>query len=217
MKKNLIWGIALLVLAIIFIVMARLGGSGPGDGNGLTADLTPAVTEADWIKGDPEASVTLVEYGDFQCPACAAYAPLVGQLLVDFPTGLRIVWRHFPLRQIHPNAQLAAQAAETAGLSGKFWQMHDKLFATQTTWAGEANPRNQFSLLAREIGLDLPRFEIDLDQAATKEGIDEDYRQAARMNLSGTPTFFLNGKKINNPKNYEEFNKLIKNSFSENP
>ena len=168
-----------------------------------------SVSESDWVKGNPSATVTLIEYADFQCPACASYFPLVKQLSEDFSDNLRIVYRHFPLRSIHPRAQIAGQAAEAAGLQGKFWEMHDLLYERQKEWVDDKNYEDLFAKYAQELGLDIDKFNKDLKGDITKNRVNRDYLSANKAELRGTPSFFLNGKKIVNPKDYNNFKILI--------
>ena len=159
-----------------------------GDAEQLT-DLIPDVDEErDHVRGPADASVTLVEYGDFQCPYCGRAEPVVRELLAD--TDLRYVWRNLPLTDVHPQAQLAAEAAEAAGLQGKFWEMHDLLFQHQD------NLRITDLLgYARKIELDEERFHDDMMRRAAAERIANDLQSADLSGVSGTPTFFINGQR----------------------
>ncbi len=182
-----------------------------------------AADETDWIRGaklpdtttnpteNKNGQVTLIEYSDFQCPACAAYYPVVKQLEKDFPN-LTIVYRHFPLPQ-HSNAKIASQAAEAAGAQGKFWEMHDLLFDNQTAWSEEQNATNIFEAYAKKLGLDLEKFKTDSNSQATKTNIQADI-QSGDKEISGTPTFFLNNQKIQNPQGYDEFRSTIEKAIS---
>lgn len=160
------------------------------------ATLAVAVSDSDWSRGSASAPITLVEYSDFQCPACAAYYPVVKQLHEAYGDQLRIVYRNFPLTQIHPNAQLAAQAAEAAGNQGKFFEMHDALFEGQRTWSGLADPTDTFVGYAYALGLDLEQFQADLTGTAVKQAIADDLASGTRSNVDSTPTFYLNGTEI---------------------
>lgn len=139
------------------------------------------------------AQFTLVEFSDFQCPACKATRPFVEQLVNRYPEQVRMVYRHFPLLSTHPNAQVAAQAAEAAALQDKFWPMHDLLFDRQSEWATESDPRPFFKDLAQQLGLEPGKFAADLDSPAVKEVVERDLDFAQKYGLRGTPSFFLNG------------------------
>jgi protein-disulfide isomerase len=188
----------------------RLGASSnPG---GTAGGEIPAVTAADWQRGNQYAKNVLVEYSDLQCPACGAYEPLVRQLMKDFDNQMLVVYRHFPLTTVHPHAQLASQATEAAGLQGKFWEMHDLLFDRQNSWANTADTEATFKGYAKELGLDETKFAADLNSETVKKLIQEDADEALRAGIDSTPTFYLNGKKIKNPATYVEFKDLIANT-----
>jgi protein-disulfide isomerase len=150
--------------------------------------LTPPVSERDHVLGPADARVTLVEYGDFECPYCAAAHGIVQAARKAFGGNLRVVFRHFPLRASHPRALPAAKAAEAAGEQGRFWDMHDRLYRHQTELGDEALLRH-----ARELGLDLDRFRASLDAPAHEDRIRDDLASAAASGARGTPTLFING------------------------
>jgi Na+/H+ antiporter NhaA len=153
----------------------------------LSDDVDP---ERDHIRGGDEAVVTLVEYGDYECPYCGQAEVVVRELLESFGDDLRYVWRHLPLNDVHPNAQLAAEAAEAAAAQGEFWGMHDKLLAHQE----ELSPRD-LGRYAEELGLDLDRFWDGLKRHAHAERVEEDVESADASGVAGTPSFFINGKR----------------------
>jgi protein-disulfide isomerase len=138
-------------------------------------------------------AVTLVEFSDFQCPACLAVQAPLTQILAKYQGKVEFVYRYFPLVSIHKNAQMSAQAAEAAGLQGKFWEMHDKLFSTQSAWEGIADPKESFVGYAKELGLDTAKFATDLVSQSVVDAVNADSATATRYNLQGTPTFFVNG------------------------
>lgn len=202
------WGVWLgLAIVIAFVLLVMTSDRSPGPSVSLTA---PAISLADHIKGDPNAKAVLIGYGDFQCPACAAYAPLLSELEKEFPNDLAIVFRHFPLRTIHANASVAAQASEAAAKQGKFWQMHDLLYAKQIDWEKAADARSIFAGYAGELGLDVAQFSADMNSEEIKAKIDADYLAAMRLGLTGTPTFFVGGKQLlANPSSVEAFKAII--------
>ena len=167
----------------------------------------------EWIKGNSEASGTLVEYSDFQCSACKNYAPLVKRLSEELPDDLRIVFRQYSLASIHRNAFASAKASEAAGKQGKFWEMHDLLFENQDSWSADSSPEDKFEGYASEIGLDIEQFKADYDSNEVKDAINEDITTANRLGFSSTPSFTLNGRKIENPKNYDAFKGLIEDEI----
>jgi protein-disulfide isomerase len=143
----------------------------------------------DHVRGPEHAPVTLVEYGDFECPYCGRAEPVVRELLADFGD-VRYVWRHLPLNDVHPHTQVAAEAAEAAAAQGAFWEMHDLLLAHQ-----DALERPDLVGYAAELGLDVDRFADDLDQHAGAARIAEDVDSADLSGVTGTPTFFVNGRR----------------------
>jgi protein-disulfide isomerase len=152
-------------------------------------DLTePVDPDRDHIRGPEDARVTLVEYGDFECPYCGQAEPAVRDLLSQHGTDVRYVWRHLPLSDVHPNAIKAALAAEAAAKQGAFWPMHDLLLTRQDALL----VRNLVSY-AEELGLDTERFTADLKKHTGEKRIAEDVEHAAASGVVGTPTFFVNG------------------------
>jgi protein-disulfide isomerase len=171
--------------------------------------LPDQIVTTDHIRGDETAKVTLVEYSDFQCPSCRSYHPFVERLLAETSSStLRFVYRHFPLSQ-HANAVPAAKASEAAGKQGKFWEMYNILFDKQANWEASTDARTIFTGYARELNLDIPRFEADMNSKEIDDIINKDLKSGLKANIKGTPTFFINGTQIDNPKNYDEFKKVI--------
>jgi len=164
--------------------------------NQAAKQANEGVVITDHIKGNPEASVTLVEYSDFQCPACAAAAPVVNDVLARYGEHIRFEYRHFPLVTIHPLAIPAARAAEAAGQQGKFWEMHDMLFENQQTWSTAPNPSMLFITYAEDIGLDMTLYRQHLDSSLLEDRIRAQFAEAREQGFTGTPTFVLNGTKI---------------------
>jgi cyclophilin family peptidyl-prolyl cis-trans isomerase/protein-disulfide isomerase len=171
----------------------------------------PPITDQDWSEGSQDARFTLLEYSDFQCPYCAAAASAVKQLLTDYPQDVRLVYRHFPLPK-HDKAMIAAQAAEAAGLQGKFWEMHDALFAAQDTWA--AMTLDQFDAWlvseAKTLGLNVVKFKTDLVSAAIVNKVSAAQADAVKLGVSGTPTFVLNGADYSGPWDYPNLAVILK-------
>jgi len=170
------------------------------------------VSATDHVRGAKDGKVTLVEFGDFQCPACGAFEPVVRQVLADNKDTLKIVYKHFPLTQIHRNALPAAKATEAAALQGKFWEMHDKLYSKQEEWSGAMNSRDYFLTYATTIGLDTKKFLADYDNTALEEKILAEFREGVKLGIQGTPTFFVNGKQLENVRDLAGFNKAIKDA-----
>jgi protein-disulfide isomerase len=154
--------------------------------------LTPLVNAEDHILGPDDAPVTLVEYGDYECPYCGMAHPIVKRAQRELGDQLRFVFRNFPLAEMHPHARLAAQAAEAAGAQGRFWEMHDLLFEHQ--YALELQGLIGY---AKSLGLDIPRFERDLEASTYAKKVRDDFRSGVRSGVNGTPTFFMNGERYN--------------------
>lgn len=173
-----------------------------------SVDIT--ISNTDHIRGAVDGTVTLVEFGDFQCPACGSYDPLVRQAVEDNKTIVKFVYKHFPLVQIHQNALLGAKASEAAGLQGKFWEMHDMLYDKQPEWSTGINARDIIMNYASVLKLDTKKFADDLNSKAIEEKILAELKEGTALDVQGTPTFFLNGKKIDNPSSLEAFDKLIR-------
>jgi protein-disulfide isomerase len=152
-------------------------------------------TESAHIRGNPEAPVTLEEYGDFQCPPCGMFAAFVGQLEKEYDARLRVVFRNFPLA-VHEHAREAALAAEAAGLQGHFWEMHDVLYREQQNWSKAPNARELFESYAGTIGLDLDKFKKDIDGEKTKERVEADRQRGESLGIQTTPTLFINNQPL---------------------
>jgi protein-disulfide isomerase len=152
-------------------------------------ELTVPVSAVDHALGADHAPITLVEYGDFECPNCKQAAPAVKLLLDRFAERVRLVYRHFPLEEVHPHALHAAEAAEAAGAQGKFWEMHDLLFENQLHMK-----QPQLHGYAERLGLDMARYTAEIDDEIYLQRIREHQRSGHDSGVRGTPTFFLNGR-----------------------
>jgi protein-disulfide isomerase len=170
----------------------------------ITDLVVPVDPSRDHIRGPERALVTVVEYGDFECPYCGLAEPAVRELLRDFGD-VRYVWRHLPLNDVHPHAQLAAEAAEAAGRQGAFWEMHDLLFDHQDA----LTPRD-FIGYAGSLGLGPEQFAADLRKHVGAAQVSEDVDSADLSSVSGTPTFFVNGKRHYGAYDIETLSKAVK-------
>jgi protein-disulfide isomerase len=175
------------------VEMAVLG-SRQGEGCRLrvAASMTLSVTvgKSDHAQGPESAPVTLVEYGDYQCPYCADVHSMIQSIVKTMGAKLRFVFRHMPLNEMHPYAQYAAEAAEAAGAQGKFWEMHDAIYDHQSDLSPDLLHK-----LGRKLQLDIPRFEADLDARRYGARVKRDFMGAMRSGVAGTPTFFINGER----------------------
>jgi protein-disulfide isomerase len=167
--------------------------------------LTQPVSARDHTEGPADAPLTLVEYGDYQCPYCGAAYPVVKRVQKALGKKLRFVFRNFPLTQAHPYAMIAAEAAEAAALQGKFWEMHDLLFEQQTFLEPDIIP-----LWAKKIGLDLQKFGNDIKEGGIAKRIKEDRQSGIRSGVNGTPTFYINGSRYDGPPDVESLLAVLK-------
>ncbi len=162
------------------------------------------------------ATVTLVEFGDYQCPGCGAAHSVVKQMLKDFDGKINFVFRNFPL-SMHKNSRPGAFAAEAAGQQNKFWQMHDKIFENQTAWSNLDDPMKVFDQYAKDLGLDVKKFDADVNSGAILDKVKRDLDDGTALAVSSTPTFYVNGELINIPNSLENFETLIKAAILKAP
>ena len=208
------WAIGLAVVVFGLVTFIYLGSRGQSLGLSSAQEVDMKISDQDWMKGNSGAQVSLVEYSDFQCPACAAYYPFVRRLEEELGEKLKVVYRQFPLISAHPNAYPAARASEAAGNQGKFWEMHDILFERQEEWSAQVDAKENFVTYAKEIGLDEAQFLADYDSDIVKDRVNEDISSGNDFEVNATPTFFLNGRKIAALSNYESFKSLVNGEFS---
>jgi protein-disulfide isomerase len=154
------------------------------------SQLTPPVSERDHATGSEDAPVTLVEYGDYECPYCGMAYQVVKSAQRELGKQLRFVFRNFPLAEAHPHARNAAQAAEAAAAQGKFWEMHDALFEHQSALEAE-----DIIGYGKSLGLDMAQFARDLKDPTYAKRVREDFRSGVKSGVNGTPTFFINGSR----------------------
>ncbi len=214
MKRIIFWiGFIVVLLLIIWgLVVAQNKNS-----ISKVAELKFPVTVEDHIFGPENAPVTIVEYSDFQCPACGMYFPLVEKLVHEASTTVRLVYRHFPLTQ-HIHAETAARASEAAALQGKFWEMYRKIFDGQLDWENlktTAESALVYEKYAKEIGLDLAKYNADINSPAIIQKVKDSAENSIKSGINSTPTFFINGKAITNPQGYEAFKQIIEAAVKE--
>ena len=170
-----------------------------------TVKLTLPVGLRDHIQGLDTAPVTLVEYGDYECPYCGDAYPIVKQVQKNLGSKLRFIFRNFPITQIHPHAQHAAEAAEAAAAQNKFWEMHDYLYEHQ-----HALDDNHLEKYASRLGLDITQFNHDMASHAYAQRVREDFLSGVRGGVNGTPTFYINGIRYNGSLNLETLLKTLR-------
>ena len=205
-KKNLIIIIGSVIATFLFLVGAYTMTSKPQET--FFAEVAKP-NKTDHSKWSKDNKIVLVEYSDFQCPACQLYEQMISALEEDpeaknVMEKVTLVYRNFPLDQIHPNAREAAYAAEAAGKQDKFFPMHDLLFENQTAWSEQPDPTQVFEGYAKELNLSLDQYKKDYDSSAVREKVQADFLSGTNADVQGTPTFFLNGSKIQNPRSPEE-------------
>jgi len=213
-NKIILWAIITVVIIGSIFGIVKLASKSQTTGSDNLAISISAVNDSENIKGDKEALATLIEYSDFQCPACGSYYPIVKKVTEDLGAKVRFAYRHFPLPQ-HKNAKLAATVAEAAGKQSKFWEMHDLIFQNQSAWSEEKNAAILFAKYAQDLGLDLARFQTDIASDEIKAKIENDYQSGVKAGVNSTPSFFLNGKKMDNPRNYDEFKNAIEQTLGQ--
>lgn len=165
--------------------------------------------------GEGSSGVTVIEYGDFECDACYRYYPIFKQLKEKHQDRVTFQFRHFPIVSAHPNAMAAHRAAEAAGRQGKFWEMHDLLYERQKTWTGSNSAAKQFEDYATELGLDIEKFKTDTSSTSAGADVQADFKAGEAAGVQGTPTFFIDGKKIETPNSIEAFEQLIEDAVKQ--
>ncbi|HYW73155.1 MAG TPA: thioredoxin domain-containing protein [Pyrinomonadaceae bacterium] len=195
----------LLPFAIIIVVLTGAAAAGwvllrSSRQQAITSSPTPDPAgevkgaEPPHVRGNPNAAVTVEEFGDFQCPTCGTYYAELKKIEGEFGDKLKVIFRELPLLPMHEHALMAAQAAEAAGLQGKFWEMHDLLYENQTKWVTEKDLVPVFADYAKQVGLNPDQFMKDLNGETVAQRIFQDGKRAHSLGLKGTPSFFVNGK-----------------------
>lgn len=179
-------------------------------GQGGLADAGTLVREASHMTGKVGAKVTVVEFGDFQCPACGVYYPLVKQLIADYGTNpdFNFVFRNFPL-SVHQYSLIAAEAAEAAAAQGRFWEMEDLLYTNQTKWSASTNPIEDFLTYAATLKLDTTKFKSDINNHTYRTAIQNDIRDGETINVRVTPSFYVNGVLQTSIRSYAQFKQIV--------
>lgn len=209
--KNLKIIIGIVVAIVIIFLLAK--GLYKKNEDKVSSNTNQAsillIKDNDWVTGNKNAKVTIVEYLDFECEACSAYYPLVSQIKDEYKDSILFSARYFPLPG-HKNSRTSAHAVEAAGKQGKFWEMYSILLTKQSEW-GEQPSANQdlFEKYAVEAGVNIEQWKKDVISPEVAKRVEDSYKEAVALNLQGTPSFFLNGEKIENPNGYEPFKSLI--------
>ncbi len=205
-KRILFW--ASFIIVILLIIWGLIVAINK-DNTVVNKTGAPApVAATDHIIGSSTAPVTIIEYSDFQCPACQAYYYVVEKLLASSTVPIRFVYRHFPLTQ-HVNAVPASLASEAASVQGNFWGMYKLLFENYTDWIELKDPNPVFVDYAKELGLDADQFTKDLASTTLKTRITDSVDEGTSIGVNSTPTFFINGEVITNPQSYDAFKTIV--------
>ena len=207
MSKRFLVILAVCVLGLvgIYVATSKKDVAAPGN-NGASSSSKLSNN----VMGKNTKGVQFTEYGDFQCPACGAYFPLVKQVVAKYSNDIQFQFRNFPLQAIHQNARSGARAAEAAARQNKYWEMHDLLYEQQDSWKDSKSPNVIFEGYASQLGLNIAKFKTDFASTEINEMINADFAEGTRLGVDSTPSFFLQGKKITDaPRDVEGFSKLI--------
>jgi protein-disulfide isomerase len=201
----------LIILIIIVVFGGALVLTGKHNNSGSSKG-----TPSSHVEGQGKDNVRLIEYGDYECPFCEEYYPVVKQVAAQYNDQITFQFRNLPLTQIHPNAFAGARAAEAAALQGKFWQMHDMLYEEQSQWVNSSNPLNVFEGYASSLGLSTTQFDSDYASNKVNSTIQADISAFAKTGLpEATPSFLLNGKHITPNPSVSSFEQLINNAIKQ--
>ena len=212
MNKQFI-AILIVIVGGLFAVLTLTNKDKPADQQSGSSSAQPTAH----IRGKVDSKVNLTEYGDFECPACKAYFPLVDQIVEEYGDRVAFQFRHFPLTQIHANALIASRAAEAAGKQNKFFEFHDILYQQQDNWKTVSDPTSFFEGYATQLSLNIEQFKADLRSSEASDSINADRKVAQDLGSSSTPTFVLNGKRLEtNPTDLEGFKKLLDEALAQN-
>jgi len=204
MSKRFLIIMAALVVLFIGVVVFSNNKDDPATND------TNAAEGSNYVLGTGTDGVTLVEFADFQCPACRSYYPVMQQVKENYGDRIKFQFRHFPLVQIHQNAMVAHRSAEAAGRQGKFWEMHNLLYERQQAWESSSNPTSVMEDYAAELGLNIDRFKSDFASESVNDTISADIKAGQGLGVNSTPTFVINGVRIETaPTDVAGFIKLI--------
>ncbi len=209
-EAKIIIAIAIVVVAagVALAIFANPRSAEPGK----AVDSQSLIRDTSHMTKSSSAKVNVVEFGDFECPACEKAYPEFKQLMEEYKDkDVNFVWREFPLESIHPNARVGAEAAEAAAKQGKFWEMHDLLYDKQSEWSTMPDPTDTLIAYAGSLGLDTDKFKVEMSQHLSKDIINADLKDADSLGLNGTPTFYVNGVKVDSQSvpSKEDLKKLI--------
>lgn len=217
-KRNKAFIIGVLVTCVLIVGGVSLFSdkSGVSTSKGVETSVlvsdnsykTSGFVGGQYLPASMSASLTLVEFGDYVCPACAAYEPYVKKILTDYAGKITFVFRNYPL-SYHTNAPAASYAVEAAGIQGKYWEMHEKVFTTKDSWANLGDPTQTFVGYATKLDLNIEQFKSDMTSQKVRDIVTKDKKDGDTVGLSETPTFYLNGEKVTLTANFSDLESLI--------
>ncbi len=228
--KNFMAMIAIIVVAVVGSIIMFGGSDSASSGAWIGDPLLLATGEAngdeevqaaDHYRGAEDPEVVIIEYADFECPACFGFAPQLQIVEANYEDEVQVIFRHNPLSSLHPNAFAAHRAAEAAGQQDKFWEMHDILFERQPSWSAQqsglsvSDAAAVFEGYAEEIGLDMDKFRADVESEEVFDYIDSHLDSGSQLGVTGTPTIFLNGEEITE-RSAEELGAIIDQILADN-
>ncbi|MEK7076230.1 MAG: thioredoxin domain-containing protein [Patescibacteria group bacterium] len=204
-EAKIISGVGVIFFALFAFLIYRTN-----TGTSVVADPNLLIGQVSYMTGKKEAKVNVVEFGDYQCPACAYANSIVQQLIETYKNNpnVNFVFRNFPLPQ-HSNAMVSAEAAEAAGAQGKFLEMSDMLYERQNEWSGSSKALEIFAKYAQELKLDVKAFTDSVSKNEFKDAINKDRSDGQALGVNSTPSFFINGEKVVGLPSFEEFKKKI--------
>lgn len=208
MKPVIVIILAVAAAAGAAVFLSR-GSDRPAETTTANAPLHADIKGGGHFRGPETAQVTLVEFGDYQCPSCGAYAPFVKEILNRYPQQVRLEFHHFPLISIHTNSMPAAKAAEAAGEQGHFWEMHDALFEYQFQWADRPDPKPIFAAMANRIGINGNILVQTMESPQIQERILKDVERGQNAKVEAVPTFFINGEQVHIKLSMDDFVQVI--------
>lgn len=202
---------AVIAAIVVILVGVSIATNHKSNGSGSKSNSN-AVTHH--VEGKSTTGVTLVEYGDYQCPYCQVYSSTVKQVVADYGDKISFQFVNFPLTSLHQNAFAAARAAEAANKQGKFWEYHDLLYQNndpngRTGWVASNQPTTYFDQFAKDLGLNVKQFDTDMASEATNDAVNADMAKGNKLGIDGTPTFYVDGKKVTIANSEADFKKVL--------
>jgi protein-disulfide isomerase len=185
-------------ILVLLVIVGLFGGYLVANKKSTDINTATTVSATNFVRGSKDAKVQIVEYGDFQCPACGGFYPILQQIEAKYGDKIGVTFKNFPLDAIHPNARAAHRAAYAAGLQGKFYEMHDLLYQSQNGWKSSTNMKSVVDSFATQLSLDMVKYEADFANPTTNAAINADIKEGQSKKVNSTPTFFINSVQVDN-------------------